>query len=668
MAGPVTPLTDSSDSSMEDISVHEGAPDAKGKRTSPWSWVISANFAEGLQYVIATDLFAIIIFLMGVDKGTALFWISLIQMPWVIKPLWSPLVDRYGTKRKWTYMMQGVVGLALLGAAAGLMAPNTALFATMPLFLGICLVFLFIIAFSGATHDIACDGFYMIALTEKQQSFFVGIRSTAFRLAMVAANGALLWLSSGIQRATSPTPNDIEVRVVIPQSQLPEAEYKLSQPDSPELVLEPRVLTMDAGTTASAMLSLKTPPSSGETKVVLLRFNGGSKSITANKERVEFTDKNWNQPIPIEFKAEERLKKSAATVFRATAGNVPLSWAVGIALCGVYYLICFFYHRSVLPHPHAEQDLDNADLPPFYKPLGALGVTVLLPMLLAIVGYFLLWEFLPPILKPKLLDQTPTPLQLKGFDFFFNVGSWLLIVGTIAVLYLIPPFGAAIRRFFNRMSDISGIGFADVFGSFFQKPGVAVLLAYLLTFRLGENQLTRIKNVFLLDTVANGGLEFSQDALGFTNSVVYIMALIVGGLLGGFCISKFGLKRIIWPMVLAMHLPNLAFVYMSYALPTNYVLINLLVGQESFFYGFGFTSYLMVMIAFAQGPYKTAHYAICTGFMALGVMIPGLWSGYLAELTGYKLFFWIVMISCIPGMLFIPFLKFDANFGKKSVA
>ncbi len=121
-------------------------------------------------------------------------------------------------------------------------------------------------------------------------------------------------------------------------------------------------------------------------------------------------------------------------------------------------------------------------------------------------------------------------------------------------------------------------------------------------------------------------------------------------------------------MVAAMHLPNMLYIYLATAMPESLLPVNIVVGIESFGYGFGFAAYLLVMILAAQGPYKTAHYALCTGAMALGYMIPSMWSGFLAEIVGYRMFFILVMFFTLPGVLLVPFLKIDPNFGKKEDA
>ena len=130
-----------------------------------------------------------------------------------------------------------------------------------------------------------------------------------------------------------------------------------------------------------------------------------------------------------------------------------------------------------------------------------------------------------------------------------------------------------------------------------------------------------------------------------------------------YALSRYGLKKVIWPMVCFMHLPNALYIWLAWAQPSSLWPINTIVAFESFGYGLGFTAYLMVMIFAAQGPYKTAHYALCTGAMALGYMLPGMWAGYLQELVGYTTFFILVLIFVLPGVLFIPFLKIDPNFG-----
>jgi len=172
--------------------------------------------------------------------------------------------------------------------------------------------------------------------------------------------------------------------------------------------------------------------------------------------------------------------------------------------------------------------------------------------------------------------------------------------------------------------------------------------------------------LFLLDGREVGGLGLTTGQVGFVYGTIGIIALTCGGLLGGMVASRGGLKFWLWPMVLIMHLPDATFVYLAYAQPDNFILINLCVAIEQFGYGFGFTAYMLYMIYIARGKHETAHYAICAGFMALGMMLPGMFSGWLQEIIGYQHFFVWVMLATIPGFLVAALVPLDAQFGKKA--
>ena len=163
----------------------------------------------------------------------------------------------------------------------------------------------------------------------------------------------------------------------------------------------------------------------------------------------------------------------------------------------------------------------------------------------------------------------------------------------------------------------------------------------------------------------NGGLGLSPQEYGLVQGTVGVIGLTLGGILGGMAASKGGLKKWLWPMVCAITLPNIVYVYMSYVLPSSLIIINVCVFFEQFGYGFGFTAYMLYLIYYSQGAFKTSHYALCTAFMALSMMIPGLFAGALQEAVGYRMFFIIVMIACSLTFIISAFLKIDPNFGKK---
>ena len=206
----------------------------------------------------------------------------------------------------------------------------------------------------------------------------------------------------------------------------------------------------------------------------------------------------------------------------------------------------------------------------------------------------------------------------------------------------------------------------NTFVTFFEKKGVIRMLAFLLIYRLGEAQLVKMASPFLLDPREKGGLGLSTSEVGAVYGTVGVIALILGGILGGVVVSKKGLKYWLWWMVAAINLPNAIYIFLSFVKPDSFYVISSVVAIEQFGYGFGFTAYMMYMIYIADGPYKTAHFALCTGFMALGMQLPGLFSGALQEFIGYKSFFIWVVICAIPGFIAAYFIPLDTEFGKKT--
>jgi len=419
------------------------------KQISPWAWIPTLYFAQGIPYVVAMTVSVIMYKRMGISNTDIALYTSWLYLPWVIKPFWSPFVDLIKTKRWWIISMQLLIGAGLGGVA--FLIP-------MPFFFQATLAVFWLIAFSSATYDIAADGFYMLALNTQQQSFFVGIRSTFYRIAMISGQGLLIVLAGAMERIT----NDIK-----------------------------------------------------------------------------------------------------------------LAWSITFFVLAGVFVIIMIYHRFILPKPESEKsDLNSA---------------------------------------PK-----------------------------------------------DVMHE-----FAITFKSFFEKKDILLALTFFLLYRLGESMLVKIASPFLLDGREVGGLGLSTEQVGIVYGTIGVIALTIGGIVGGIAASKGGLKRWIFPMALSITLPNLAYVYLSFFQPENFWLINIAVGIEQLGYGFGFAAYLLYMIYFADGEHKTAHYAFCTGFMAMGMMLPGMMAGWLQELVGYQNFFLIIVACAIPTLAVIPFLKIDKDFGKK---
>jgi len=412
---------------------------AKAENRSPWAYVPTTYFAEGLPYMIVNSLAVIIYKKMGVSNTLIAFWTSWLYLPWVIKMLWGPLIDMYSTKRNWIAWTQALMAVAIATAALSLKTPQF-LYVSMACFMGI--------AFLSATHDIAVDGFYMLSMDDKKQAFFIGIRSFFYRVAMLFSSGVLVMLAGRIETST---------------------------------------------------------------------------------------------------------------------GNIQNSWTSVLLLAAAIMGLLFVYHKVWLPAPAADK---------------------------------------PDEAKASQLAE-----------------------------------------------------FGEIFSAYFKLENVGIGLAFILTYRFGEAMLLKLTAPFLLDTAEAGGMALTTSQVGVAYGTVGLASLIVGGLLGGWIISKYGLKRTIWPLAFLLNAPDLVYVYMSYhtALPINFVYG--LVGIEQFGYGMGTTAFMFYMITLTGEKYKTAHFAISTGIMALGMMVPGFVSGKLQDLAGYPKFFIIVCLATLPGMLLIPFLK-----------
>ncbi len=261
-------------------------------------------------------------------------------------------------------------------------------------------------------------------------------------------------------------------------------------------------------------------------------------------------------------------------------------------------------------------------------------------------------------------------LEASGYDI---PKAWsftfFLAAAVLAALFLyhffVLPYPTSDRRAVRNPSASLSREFLHTFGLFFKKKGILTVLAFFLFYRLAEAQLIKIIAPFLLDPRSKGGLGLTTSEVGVIYGTVGVVALLLGGLLGGYAIYRKGLRFWIWIMVCAIHLPDLVYVYLSQAMPQNLHLINLCVAMEQFGYGFGFTAYTMFMIMVSEGEYKTVHYAISTGIMALGMMVPAMFSGWFQEQLGYSNYFLWVMAATIPGFIVTGLVKIDPEFGKK---
>jgi len=254
--------------------------------------------------------------------------------------------------------------------------------------------------------------------------------------------------------------------------------------------------------------------------------------------------------------------------------------------------------------------------------------------------------------------------------------SWSLMFYGVAGLfiafwlwhhYILPrPAEDDERSVANARDIFNGLGtMVKTFVTKFPVKEVIIGILFMLFYRMPEGLLAKVSALFLVDAGHNGGLGLSPQEYGLVQGTVGIIGLTIGGILGGICAGRHGLKRWLWPMVCAITLPDAVYIYMSYAMPDNLIVINSCVFIEQFGYGFGFTAYMLYLIYYSQGSFKTSHYALCTAFMALSMMIPGLFAGALQEAVGYRMFFIIVMACCAVTFLVTAFIKIDPKFGIK---
>lgn len=421
----------------------------KAAKKSPWEWIPTLYIAEGLPYFAVNTLTVLMYVNLGVSKAEMAFFTGWLYLPWVIKPFWSPFVDIIRTKRIWILAMQLLIAICM-GA--------TALFLTSSFFFAATLIAFGIMALASATHDISADGFYMLALNEKEQAAYVGVRSTFYRIASVLGQGGLVMMAGSLEKSLD---------------------------------------------------------------------------------------------------------------------DVPKAWSITFLILSVFFLLIFFYHLRALPKPKSDH----------------------------------------------------------------------------------PMAGVSARGIM--------LNFVRTFITFFKKPHIISALLFMLLYRLPEAFCVKMVQPFMKDPVSSGGLGMATSEIGFVNGTIGVIALLAGGIIGGVAVSKGGLKKLIWLMAAALALPCIVYCYLAAATPVSIPLISALIGVEQFGYGFGFTAFMLYLMYFSRGESATSHYAFCTAFMALGMMLPGMAAGWIFEqcehlasagmlqsifsgaASGYDLFFILVMISTL---------------------
>ena len=618
----------------------------KPQKRNPWLWVPSLYYAEGIPYVIVMTVSVIMYKRLGISNTDIALYTSWLYLPWVIKPLWSPVVDIIKTKRLWIIVTQLIIGAGLAGVAL-----------TIPVssFFQYTLAFFWLLAFSSATHDIAADGFYMLGLSKHDQAFFVGIRSTFYRLAMITGQGLLIILAGYVESHTGLPP--VDVRFSANQSVTNAAfvpadsiDWHVDESSENHLIFSPAEVVISTQKRSKneidSLLALVKSNNS------LYGFIKSEQTIARekqqNQDHISWWRANVTQPLEVllrkQFGTQPVQNRSAQNV-----GNVG-----------------FLYFRLAQKPAAGEDVVVN-----FGRSSGDNSINLIEGARFIFTEQNWDKPFIAAVqLDPKLQAQTSAQFVARAGNIPLSwVVTFFVLTGLFAVFFIYHRFMLPYPA--EDTSGRSGTNsivaeFFETFASFFKKKNILIILAFLLLYRFAEAQLVKLAAPFLLDAQETGGLALTTGQVGFVYGTVGVVALTIGGLLGGFLAAKHGLQFWLWPMVIAINLPNAVYIFLSSALPQNFFIINVAVAIEQFGYGFGFTAYMLYMIYAAEGEHKTAHFAICTGFMALGMMLPGMFSGWLQEIIGYQHFFVWVLIATVPGFIVTKFIPLDRDFGKKT--
>lgn len=630
-----------------------------GKR-SPWAWIPTLYFAQGLPYVAVMTISVIMYKRLGISNTDIALYTGWLYLPWVIKPFWSPFVDIIRTKRWWTLTMQWILAFALAGIAFSI---------PVPFFFQLTLAVFWIVGFTSATHDIAADGFYMLALTEHEQSLYVGIRSTFYRVATVAGQGLLVIIAGLIETNTGLPPLQMTVNAD------PGAPYTAVATDwiddaRPDLAGEMQFYT----TSPQLVVATRAPQDevvvnvAGRDSIVPFRTYTAimRDSVRHMNEANGFV--RPEQPVASASSAASAPKADGPGAFtrwvrsvfgeeRNSAGDI----ADNIAIAGV--------RLSRKPAP-GETIILNVT----YKN-GDQSIRLEQNRLSTRFEFnesnwdktaYLYYE-----VDHKLTQRASATFEGASGNIPF---AWMVVFAVLSAFFFAVsiyhswalPHPASDRSAgsANSAADIFR-EFIETFKSFFRKKQIWVAIAFMLLYRLPEAQLVKLINPFLLDPVDKGGLGLTTGQVGFVYGTVGIIGLTLGGIIGGIAAARGGLRKWLWPMAWSMSLTCLTFVYLSYFQDHSLLTVNICVFIEQFGYGFGFTAYMLYLIYFSEGQHKTAHYAICTGFMALGMMLPGMAAGWLQDTIGYRHFFVWTMICCAATIGVCAFLKIDPAFGRK---
>ncbi len=609
----------------------------KENKKSPWAWIPSLYLAEGLPNVAVVTISVIMYKRMGISNADITLYTSWLYLPWVLKFLWSPFVDLLKTKRWWIITMQLLIGAGFAGIAFTI---------PVPFFFQATLAFFALLSFSSATHDIAADGFYMLGLNSNDQAKYVGIRSTFFRIAIIMGQGVLIILAGFLESTSGCEPVTVNIDASPQYSQstlfVPKVQNITEQDGDIHFITDKNIIqigTHKVNKDSLTVILTKVSESNIKNGFILKEKEDKKKEDGWWKKNISNPFGNW---IKNNFGEKRYVTEADHT------GNIAIQaiWLSKKPEEGKEMILNTTMNRgdNSISLLHGERLSFNQNN--WNKPA------------------YLIFQ-----IDPKL--TTASSAEYKGLSgnipfawsvTFFVLAGLFIFFSFYHRVALPKPDSDIPHAHITTKSILREFGTTIV--TFFKKPQIGIAIFFMLTYRFSEAQLLKLINPFLLDSKDGGGLGLTTGEVGLVYGTIGIIGLTLGGIIGGLVAAKGGLKKWLWPMTLSMLLTIATFLYLSFSQTDNLLIINICVFIEQFGYGFGFTAYMLYLMYFSEGEHKTSHYAFCTAFMALGLMIPGMFAGWLQEQLGYNHFFiWVMICSIIP-IIAVSLLKINPNYGK----
>lgn len=582
------------------------------KNRTGWLWVPTLFFTESIIFIIITSVSVILYQKLDINNSEIILYTSLLYLPWLLKPFWSPIVDVIGTKKSWILFTEFSIAIGFLLITFLIQFPDSFQFT---------LIAFWIIAFIASLHDVAADAFYMLALKESKQSFFIGLRNSFYKFGIVATTTTVLLIANQSEKIFSVAPAEFKV-VANPKKFFEETikidSFKVKENDGNiKLISRPSYLEISTkpktkdqvnfyvnfarnlnimngfnfktiynedssntdeltGNIGIIKLFLSKKPSEKSEFIIKPNFvEGENKFKIIEGNSLRFTSLNWNKPAFVVIQVDSNVTSKISATFKAEVDKNTLSWSVTFGALSIFIFLLFIYHKFILPELSKDQSV---------------------------------------VLKKS---------TAIGKEFFRS------------------------------------------FARYFEKKKIIISILFILFYLFGKYQISKMMPLFLSDEIQNGGLKFLNYDVKLIKGIIAPFFFALGSILSGFIIYKKGLKTVKLPIMLLMNVTLIVYIYLSWFQQTNFWIVSSLVAIDNFSLGLGFSFIMMFMIYISDGDYRASHFAISFGFLSLGILLSEMSSTIINQALGYKFFFVWVIISTLPSFLLSKFVNIEYGFGKR---